>query len=730
VSTASIPAFVRDGYLAPFAELAWLTTPTAHETQWLIERTTRFAELTTSLLDPQCASIPFLQWLDARYLAPPNGAPLTSWSRLESAEPDTADAILRLHHVGLVALPAGARLAERHLHPPRDTDWVVLLDMYDEEVLRGSTDDRNITLRRALTEALPGVGYQLTRAGIRRGPATIDRIIGRSDAKMTAAAEILSAEHQALGEELRAVVLTEYVSTDTTPAALTKSADTDAVSARSTLERVLDDPALVLLHPVVVTGRCVLAGADTARALVAWIAEQAPDLALDPIDDTHPVVEIGGAWTSRTWVPLLTRYFQEGHSTVLIGTRALLGEGWDARSTNVLVDLTSSTTPTAVVQTRGRALRTDPQRPMKVANNWTVVCVTDAHPAGASDWNRFVRKHAGFFAVDADGAVVDGVSHVDEAFSPYAPPAPSEFERINAVMLQRAADRDTTRALWHLGEPYEDTLIHTIRITRAGAHVGSTTDSLERPAPPRFIPDAIGGELRDRSVIRAKGSIAVTSAAELLTIGTSVALQWPLAGAVAGLLAVAVAGGVGSSAIRSSRAAAVLDAGDDGADVSSLAYAVADALHAAGLSTVDSSGVTLQLDATGALRVALAHVSEAESATFVTAFDEVLAPLASPRYVIARYLLARVPAAGWQRLRAGRAWLRHRRPPTAVVYHAVPSVLAVNKTRSAAFAAAWSVWVSVADVVRTNTPEGEGILVTQRGNDPMQASTALRVVWQ
>ena len=38
--------------------------------------------------------------------------------------------------------------------------------------------------------------------------------------------------------------------------------------------------------------------------------------------------------------------------------RALLGEGWDARRITGLVDLTAVTTSTAVVQTRGRALRT------------------------------------------------------------------------------------------------------------------------------------------------------------------------------------------------------------------------------------------------------------------------------------------------------------------------------------------------------------------------------------
>ena len=81
------------------------------------------------------------------------------------------------------------------------------------------------------------------------------------------------------------------------------------------------------------------------------------------------------------------------------------------------------------MQTRGRALRTDPTWPAKVATNWTVVAVTEAHPGGTSDWARFVRKHAGYLAVDSAGEIVDGVAHVDDTFSPYAPPPAVELRR-------------------------------------------------------------------------------------------------------------------------------------------------------------------------------------------------------------------------------------------------------------------------------------------------------------
>lgn len=154
---------------------------------------------------------------------------------------------------------------------------------------------------------------------------------------------------------------------------------------------------------------------------------------------------------------------------MLVGTRGLLGEGWDARGLNALVDMTTATTISAVVQTRGRALRTDPHWPAKVALTWSVVCAAEDHPRGDADWQRFVRKHEGYFGVDELGEIASGVAHVDGAFSPYTPPGVADFDRLNAAMLVRAERRFAIADRWRVGEPYEDRLIHTLRVRGSGA---------------------------------------------------------------------------------------------------------------------------------------------------------------------------------------------------------------------------------------------------------------------
>ena len=63
---------------------------------------------------------------------------------------------------------------------------------------------------------------------------------------------------------------------------------------------------------------------------------------------------------------MITEFFQRGITKCLIGTRGLLGEGWDASRINVLIDLTTVTTSMSINQLRGRSIRLDKLWPEKL----------------------------------------------------------------------------------------------------------------------------------------------------------------------------------------------------------------------------------------------------------------------------------------------------------------------------------------------------------------------------
>ena len=711
---ASIPALVRDGYLAPFAELVHVTEPTLTEHEYLAGQGTRFTAMCTDLLRPGFASTDFLPWLDARFLSRDSaeGGRL-GWGSLATRAPELTDAVLRLHHQGLIALPDGARVRERHRHPPRTEDWTLLIGDYVRHCLDPDSP-RDQEARERIRAALPSVGYHLTRNGVRRGASPVDRVLARSAAKSLATVDVLATEKNAVGSRLRALVLCDHErATARAPVSLRGVLPDDAGSAWLQVVRLAADPRTRALDPVLVTGRTVATGSTTAAALLEFARTQAPhaELSVREVDGLH-VLE--GRWSSRTWVGVVTRFLESGRCQVLVGTRALLGEGWDARGVNTVVDLTTATTPTAVVQSRGRALRLDPEWPDKVAHTWTVVCVSHEHPRGAADWDRFVRKHEGYLGVGADGEVMSGVAHVDPELSPYEPPA--DPATLNARMSKRAEDREGTRRRWRLGSGYQDTLLPTLRVRERRMSSEPVPEAGLDVAPPP-PPEVLVGDQRivpgpknlppvgETTLVWVLGALAVVG----LLVGAFAPWSWILAALLA-----SVAGTYWWRAFqRTRREAERLRAlAREPVETARYACAVADALRSAGHSGTGSEGVRVHVDTDGVYRFTLADTGAAEP--FTESLDEVLGPLVGdPRYLIPRHVLTDA-----------------REDTTVAVLHAVPALLARNKRGALAFERAWKRWVSLGDVVHTRTDAGRALLAAHQGSVPVEVSTARRLVWE
>lgn len=82
---ARIPALVKAGALAPYAELAWLVEPTPDESDWLAAQATRFAELTADLFDPAFGSTTLPVWLQQRFAV--DEAAQVGWAEHAAASP-------------------------------------------------------------------------------------------------------------------------------------------------------------------------------------------------------------------------------------------------------------------------------------------------------------------------------------------------------------------------------------------------------------------------------------------------------------------------------------------------------------------------------------------------------------------------------------------------------------------------------------------------------------------
>lgn len=92
------------------------------------------------------------------------------------------------------------------------------------------------------------------------------------------------------------------------------------------------------------------------------------------IDFNYSKVEFESKY-KRYSVNIITKLFKQTEVSVLIGTAALIGEGWDAPFVNSLIMATFISSYVSSNQIRGRAIRIDKENSNKVSNIWHLVCV-------------------------------------------------------------------------------------------------------------------------------------------------------------------------------------------------------------------------------------------------------------------------------------------------------------------------------------------------------------------
>ncbi len=254
---------------------------------------------------------------------------------------------------------------------------------------------------RRLRRLLADFGYALTDRGVRRTRDPIDTVLASSLAKDRGACDILAAERAQLGDRLRALVVTDYVTHGNVHGGLLGSA-----GAVRTFSIVATDAGTSALRSILVTSSTVrLAAGHAAEILPALERELGVPLDTAPCPDDPFSVEVRGAAGSGV-VGAVSRLLTAGLVEVVVGTRGLFGEGWDCPSVNTLVDLTAVATASATQQVRGRTLRLDPRWPEKVAHNWTVTALLPpTSPLAAQpDAARLRRKHDRLWGLDADGS--------------------------------------------------------------------------------------------------------------------------------------------------------------------------------------------------------------------------------------------------------------------------------------------------------------------------------------
>ena len=462
-----VPALVRDSNLAPYQDLAFFVRPSQNELNYVAQVDEEFQTLLNDLhqtADYPNATLPIDKWvfkaLDER-TSP--GGKREEWNKFVKRNAGFANAGRAFLINSIGSLPQGVPYPPDYLLNSYQNKLAILrpvLDRYVRHGLRRSESELDHEKAHLVTQRLRMLGTQITESGIRPCASPVGRIMAYASTKAKAISTILSSEMQALGGDIRAVIITDFEKTSATT--LVEGVMDDEVGgAVAAFRQAVECDNVDLLNPILMTGSTVLVDDDLAEEFLAaankWIDDR--DLAITLIDEVrgryHEIIGKGKDWIPRHYSLMITEFFQLGLTKCLIGTRGLLGEGWDASRINVLIDLTTVTTSMSINQLRGRSIRLDKEWPEKVANNWDIVCLAEEFTNGFSDYERFKKKHKQLYGVCDDGAIEKGVGHVHAAFTEAEPEGVSEGMSVfNEDMLRRSKNRSHVRNLWGIGQPF------------------------------------------------------------------------------------------------------------------------------------------------------------------------------------------------------------------------------------------------------------------------------------
>ncbi len=205
----------------------------------------------------------------------------------------------------------------------------------------------------------------------------------KTQERIKACFDIATVEYQARQEWSRIVVLADYIHDEKYQLALDGlEAPTGAYPIFHYYIHHLD--SFLAAKTALLTGRLSIIHQD----LLSQLSEYFPatlTIKSKPYSENKNfvVLNISSEYVSAAF----TELHKKGDLLFLIGTRALLGEGWDAPHVNSLILATQTGAYVSSNQVRGRAIRINLDDDFKTASIWHIVAVSPL-----SEYNEFILK--------------------------------------------------------------------------------------------------------------------------------------------------------------------------------------------------------------------------------------------------------------------------------------------------------------------------------------------------
>lgn len=504
----------------------------------------------------------------------------------------------------------------------------------------------------------------------------IQKQVANSLGKLDSIVDIVEAENRSLNSSLRMVILADYIKAD----------DVDNSSLGVVpIWRVLKGKYGSKIPIGILSGSLIvlpLSVRDEFLDLLGQNSLEQDCVSISLYDEDNNYIRITPKESAKHCiVSLITEMFSKGFVNILVGTQALLGEGWDAPCINSLI--LSSTVSSYMLsnQMRGRAIRKDKNNPDKISNIWHLATISapknsvsqffnfseETEYTGLYDLEQLTKRFEGFEAPSYydKHEIMNGIDRViSNNFYYELLNGERGLSVHNSKILELAHNRQQTKKWW------QDSLY-----LGYGNGIMNLSRGVSAPCP------------TSKSLCYKGYRYLLGSVLSIFMIIVAYMCKLNLVRYIVYLIPIllVVLCSVGIKYLRTGSVAGVMK---------QVAITHLEALHGLGLIKTSLKNVGITVTTGNFVYVVCKNLSIEENNLLMKCLQEFLDPINNPRYIM----------------------IRRGEIPGQVDYFAIPSVMSARKSDVEVFEKLWDKHVGNGEIVYTRNFEGRKLLLKARNN--------------
>jgi len=437
----SVPELVKAGTLCPHQDFIWAANATTKEKERIQEYDDRVIALCHTLITNEqfkalvlthpWLKVPHDDAIENEIIKQPKIA-IAILSFIKSLQIPIAKELLSILDLSVQDIPD---LSRRW--------WQVLIEtLLFSKTCKHNDDDQNFIdqLKKQLrtSELLHKRELSLERS--RR----MERSLSLSISKIDSCVTIHKLEYRYRGDSLSQVVLTDYIRDE----ALKSNLNTGEINMGAwPIFKAITSASPIANQVALLTGRLSIIPTEHLDALFEYI--DVNKFKAEPLGNEAQYQKLTGPLNQLT--KAFTALFMKGLIKTLVGTRSLLGEGWDAPAINSLVLASSVGSFMLTNQMRGRAIRIDKAIPDKVSSIWHLVAINTNTYTGWSDFYSLKQRFNTFVGLSAKHKTIEsGFDRMDaKVLDPvYNNSDKNSIGRTNRLMIRRYRNLGTLFKRW------------------------------------------------------------------------------------------------------------------------------------------------------------------------------------------------------------------------------------------------------------------------------------------